>query len=79
MNKEFNDFSSFMKKGLEKGTKEYGKYSFLKKDDENLLIDIQEECRDIANYAFMLWMKIEMLKKVNVNVKRIFSLAKRYV
>lgn len=60
----FNNFTKFMSEGLKKGEKEYGKYSFLSQSTEKHLIDIQEECRDIANYAYMLWYKVEQLKNV---------------
>ncbi len=62
MENDLNNFFNLMKDGLEKGGKEYGKYSFLNDSDEKQLVDIEEECRDIANYAFMLWYKVNKLK-----------------
>ena len=61
--KDFIKFSRFMQSGLKQGEKEYGKYNFLKESNDKILTDIQEECRDIANYSYMLWYKIEKMKK----------------
>jgi|ETNvirnome_2_300_1030623.scaffolds.fasta_scaffold00052_40 hypothetical protein len=51
-----------MNEGFEKGKTIYGD-KYLSKSHNELLVDMQEECRDIANYCFMLWEKIERLKK----------------
>jgi len=55
-------FQKFMNEGFEKGKTIYGD-KYLSKSHNELLVDMQEECRDIANYCFMLWEKIERLKK----------------
>ena len=47
---------------LERGAKEYGDASFDRPRDE-LWGEIQEECIDIAGWAYVLWLKVEALKR----------------
>lgn len=65
MNKEFDRdfecFTSLMKMRLKNGLKEYGKDEFMRK---NLKNEIEEELLDLANYAFLLSLKVKRLKTV---------------
>lgn len=65
MKNELKQFQKQMKEGLEVGEKKY-KGRYLTKSNIDLLNDIQEECRDIANYSFMLWHKVELVKNMKI-------------
>jgi hypothetical protein len=58
--KEFNDFIEKMKEGLEVGEKKYGLSGLT---DDNHLEMLEEEIRDIACYAYLLYQKIQMVKQ----------------
>lgn len=47
---------------LERGAAEYGDASY-QRSREELLGEIQEECIDIAGWAYVLWLKVEALKR----------------
>ena len=46
---------------MKEGQAIYGTFD-PKTDTRDLCVEIQEECEDIANYAEMLWRKVELLK-----------------
>lgn len=56
---EFGKFIHKMKMRLGVGLKEYGNDSFMEK---NLKNEIEEELLDLANYAFLLSLKVKRLK-----------------
>jgi len=58
--KEFKQFISEMKEGIIVGQKKYGNEGLF---NDSQLEMIKEECRDISNYGFLLWLKIDMLQK----------------
>ena len=58
--KDFDEFTKFMKSGLKFGLKKYGTEGFLA--DDNLKM-IEEEARDVANYSYMLYRKVRMLRQ----------------
>lgn len=57
--KTFDAFIIRMWERFEKGRDKYG-FDYLTKDQLN---DIEEELLDVANYAFMFYMKISLLKR----------------
>ena len=57
--KEFDQFVQDMKVGLDVGEKKYGLTGLT---DDNHLEMLQEELRDVACYAYLLYQKIEMIK-----------------
>ncbi|MHA1754286.1 MAG: hypothetical protein ACTSYR_02085 [Candidatus Odinarchaeia archaeon] len=58
--KLFKKFVKLMKKGIDRGTVEYGKYSYIKLDMIDMAI---QEVRDLANYAYFLYIKLTLLKE----------------
>lgn len=58
--KDFEEFCSFMKKGLDKGHKEYGYDGFVKNNTFKMM---EEELRDLAVYAFLATRKLAMMRK----------------
>jgi hypothetical protein len=57
---DFDEFTQAMKSGLKFGLKKYGTEGFLA--DNNLKM-IEEEARDVANYSYMLYRKVRMLRQ----------------
>lgn len=62
-------FFEFMREGMDKGAKEYDEGSFRNYTLARTFVDMDEEIRDFANYAFILWNKLQELK--NYSEKRI--------
>ena len=58
--KDFKEFTAFMKAGLDKGKKEYGEAGFIKND---VFIMASEELRDLAVYAFLLSQKLKLVRE----------------
>jgi len=58
--KEFQEFINLMRQGLELGEKKYGLSGLT--DDSHLEM-LEEELRDVAAYAYLLYQKIQMVKK----------------
>jgi len=57
--KDFDDFIQAMMEGLEKGSKEYGYEGFCKND---VIKMAEEELRDLAVYAFLLFRKLKLIR-----------------
>ena len=57
------EFKEQMTKGLEFGTKKYGLDGFL---GDSQLDMLEEELRDIANYAYLLYAKVKMIKEMSM-------------
>ena len=55
-------FEKHCKKRMMAGEAEYGDRSF-SKDPQALLAEIQEELIDTANWAFILWRRIELMRE----------------
>ena len=58
----FESFIQALDKKLERGFHDYGDKSFSRPTNE-LLDELQQECLDLAGWGFILWVKIEELKK----------------
>ena len=57
--RDFKDFQEFMAQGLNKGAEQYGPNGFLKND---VMTMMEEEIRDLACYAFMLYKKVKLMR-----------------
>ncbi len=57
--KEFDNFTNDMWKRLKRGEEKYGS-SFVTDDIKK---ELSEELKDVANYAFMLWLKVLKINK----------------
>lgn len=57
--KDFNKFIKDMWKRLERGKEKYGDTY----EDDDIVKELEEELMDVANYAFMLWLKIIKISK----------------
>jgi len=64
--KEFKQFIKMMKEGLEHGEKKYGLSGLT--DDSHLEM-LEEELRDVACYGYLLYQKVQMIKKNVLNYK----------
>jgi hypothetical protein len=58
--KEFKQFINEMKEGIVVGQKKYGNEGLF---GDSQLEQMKEEARDLANYSFLFWLKINMLQK----------------
>jgi len=68
--REFNKFTETVEKRMEKGHIEYGDGSF-SRDPLELMNEIQEEIEDISGWSFVLWCRLNDLKKqlANINIR----------
>ena len=57
--KEFNEFTKEMWERLKMGEKKYGN-SYVTDDIKK---ELAEELQDVANYSFMLWLKVLKINK----------------
>ena len=62
MKDDYTVYFNKLQQRLEVGAKEYGNDSF-KKSQVKLMEEIQEEILDIAGWSYVLWQKLENLKK----------------
>lgn len=60
--KPWQRYFDALDKRLEQGQKEYGDKSFCESTSE-LLDEIQQEVLDIAGWSYILWERLERLKK----------------
>jgi hypothetical protein len=73
-NVEFNKFIKKMKEGLEFGEKKYGLTGLT--DDSHLEM-LEEELRDIACYSYLLYLKVQMVKKNILKYKDVKEFTKQ--
>lgn len=59
---KFFEFTSALNEKMEKGFKEYGDRSFSRPPIE-LLDEIEQEAMDIVGWGYILWCRLEELKK----------------
>lgn len=62
MNNEYQEYFQQLYDKLKKGQQEYGNISF-SRPGLSLIVEIQEECIDIAGWGYILWKKLENLKE----------------
>lgn|GEM_PF-6177005 len=63
--KDFKKFIGMMQTGLEHGQEKYGDTGLF---GDSQLEMIEEELRDVASYAYLLFLKIQMLKRRMVKI-----------
>ena len=59
---DFNDFVVELKTRLQAGADEYGDLSF-SSDPKELVKEIQEELLDVANWSFILYCRLNAIKR----------------
>ncbi|MHA2100956.1 MAG: hypothetical protein ACW99A_19965 [Candidatus Kariarchaeaceae archaeon] len=55
----FDEFNRRRKERLEKGVKKYGDGLF---NQHDLVVDVEEELLDLANYAYLLYCRIKNIE-----------------
>jgi len=60
-NDKLEDFQEQMKQRLEMGVQIYGNGIF---NDDDLIVDIEEELLDLANYSYLIYARIQNIKQM---------------
>ncbi len=72
--KKFRKFVKFMRDGMIMGSKSYGKYAYLNKDVFRMA---KEELRDLADYAYFLYLKLEAIEDKWLEMSKLPEVTKK--
>jgi len=72
--KDFKKYIKLMKKGLEIGQKKYGDEGLMGDDQ---IVMMEEEIRDFSTYGFLLYLKLQLLKRKVIKLKDLKEFTKR--
>ena len=62
-------FLSELETKLDKGRREYGDVSFSREPSE-LIDELEQECLDLAGWGFVLWTRLERMKRETLKLEK---------